>query len=640
MTRYLTPGVYRTAQVAALPAFVLVRTDVAGFVGFAERGPLPEDVGDDVDASRVALKIGSWKEFLVAFGGFRRAGYLAYAVRAFFENGGATCYVVRVAATTAANASDQPSQALFTLPAGAAAPVGTIGQVISPFRSDIQLAVGVALSIGDLVRLDGGGVSQLNHVAEVSPNGIRWTIPLDPHFAGGATLSRFAAACTIWAASRGNWANRIRLRVTPLGGDAFALRATVDTGATSLPTEDEFYRKLTLADPKADTFAPTVLARESSLVRMDAAVQSTAFDFSVDPRLASGQVYLQGGRDGVAAVTLRDFVGGPDDLRGLRLLEEIDEIAMIAVPDAVYQGAADAPPQPQPVDPCGPAPQPVADPAVADPTAKASGLADVDRRQIQIGMVDQCERLRYRIALLDPPDRLPIGTMQQWPSSEQLVTKSSRYSALFYPWLKVPDPLASDDTSRRVPPSGHVAGAYARNDLTIGVHHPPANLALEFVNDVAQSISDLQQEGLNENNVNAIRALPGRGIRIWGARSLAPAADAAWRFIHVRRLMSAIEETAERSSRWTVFQNNDDALRSSLKHSMSVLLEGIWAKGALTGARIADAFFVTCDATNNPQNVIDRGQVVCEVGVAIAAPMEFVVFEIRQEPSGAQVSES
>jgi Bacteriophage tail sheath protein len=628
MARYLTPGVYRTPQVAALPAFVLVRTDVAGFVGFAERGPLPEDIDGDFDAARVAVKIGSWKEFLVTFGGYLGTGYLAYAVRAFFENGGATCYVVRVGATTAANAGDRPAAAFFTLPAGAPTPVGTIDQIVSPFRSGFQPTGGAALGVGDLVRIDGGGVSQLNHVADVSAAGVLWTNPLESQIASGATLTRFAPACTIRAASRGDWANRIRLRITPLGGDAFALRATVDTGAISLPTEDEFYRRLTLADPAADTFAPTVLQRESTLIRMDVDVASAAMDLTVDPRLAAGQVYLQGGRDGLSAVTLRDFLGGPVDLRGLRLLEEIDEIE------------AEPPPQPQPVDPCEQAPNPVPDPRAADPTAIARPLAAADRHQVQIQMVDQCERLRYRVAILDPPDRLSITAMQRWPDVERLVTKSSRYAAVYYPWLKVPDPLAGGDASRRVPPSGHVAGAYANNDLTIGVHHPPANLELEFVNDVAQSISDLQQEGLNENDINAIRALPGRGIRIWGARSLAPAADAAWRFIHVRRLMSAIEETAERSSRWTVFQNNDDALRGSLKHSMSVLLEGIWAKGALKGARLADAFFVTCDATNNPQHVIDRGQVVCEVGVAVAAPMEFIVFEIRQEPSGAQVSES
>ncbi len=135
-------------------------------------------------------------------------------------------------------------------------------------------------------------------------------------------------------------------------------------------------------------------------------------------------------------------------------------------------------------------------------------------------------------------------------------------------------------------------------------------------------------------------AFPGRGIRVWGARSLASPRDSDWRFIHVRRLMSAIEETVQRSSRWAVFQNNNDALRNSLKHSLTVLLEGIWAKGGLQGTKPADAFYVKCDATNNPETVIDLGQLICQVGIAIAAPMEFLVFEIRQDAAGAQILEN
>lgn len=256
-------------------------------------------------------------------------------------------------------------------------------------------------------------------------------------------------------------------------------------------------------------------------------------------------------------------------------------------------------------------------------------------------MLDQCARLRYRVAVIDPPGGQQIGEVQSWALAHGLASsRASRFAALYYPWLDVPDLLQLQGISRPVPPSGHVAGAYAQTDLTYGVQKPPANVELQFVVDVEKAISDQQQQLLNLNNVNAIRAFPGRGIRVWGARSLAPVQDEDWRFIHVRRLMSAIEETLQRSSRWTVFQSNDRALRSSLSHSLNVLLEEIWARGGLKGNKPADAFFVTCDDTNNPQSVIDRGQLICQVGVAIAAPMEFLVFEIRQDASGSQILEN
>jgi phage tail sheath protein FI len=314
---------------------------------------------------------------------------------------------------------------------------------------------------------------------------------------------------------------------------------------------------------------------------------------------------------------------------------------MIAVPDAVFE-APDVlqAPSPQP-DPCVKAsdarPNPVAD----DPTAILTALTPQQTIQLQSAMIDQCQRLRYRVAILDTPDKLQISQAQNWPGSQGLVfSPPSRFAAIYYPWMMAPDALELAGPTRSVPASGYVAGAYAFNDLTYGVQRPPGNVELQFVMDVQRDISDLQQAGLNLNDVNAIRAFPGRGIRVWGARSLAEQGDEDWRFIHVRRLMSAIEATVERSTGWVVFQNNTDALRKSLTHSLNVLLRGIWAKGGLKGNQPQEAYYVKCDAKNNPQTVVDRGQLICEIGVAIAAPMEFLVFEIRQDASGAQILEN
>jgi hypothetical protein len=544
-----------------------VRTDIAGFVGYCERGPLPiaSDFPDGkFKPEQVALKITSWKQFQANFGGFLPYGYLAYAVRAFFENGGNTCYVARVAAVAADRGSDWPALAAVPLPS------------------------------------------------------------VDPRHPVGA---RFVAT------SRGSWGNQVQLQITPLDAGSFALRAIVNLGPGIPPAEAEFYRRLSL-DPKDPNYAGAILAQQSNLVRLD----TGPLPFVQGGALQGGQVSLTGGTDGLAQATVQDFTGGLDDLRGLRLLEAIDEVSILAVPDAVFrEPAAPPPPPPPPPDPCDGFPQPKPAGAVNE---VHNALNAADGLQVQQAMIDQCQRLRYRVALIDPPDQLQIDTVQTWLFNSGLITRFSLYAALYYPWLKVPDPLQPLGNTRRVPPSGAVAGAYAYNDLTFGVQRPPANLELDWTTDVGQAISDAQQGDLNQNNINALRVFPGRGIRIWGARSLANEDNTEWRFIHVRRLMSAIEETVEHQSRWAVFQNNDNALRASLKHSMEVLLEGIWAAGGLKGGTPAQAFYVKCDSANNPQDVIDRGQLICEVGIAVAAPMEFIVFQIRQDATGTVVEES
>jgi phage tail sheath protein FI len=274
----------------------------------------------------------------------------------------------------------------------------------------------------------------------------------------------------------------------------------------------------------------------------------------------------------------------------------------------------------------------------ADPTGIPATLSDSDRVSLQMLMIEQCERLRFRFAILDTPAALQLITMQNWPSQQGLINQSAAFAALYYPWLMVTDPLSTTGALKSLPPSGFVAGVCASMDLSVGVWKPPANVELTIAVDVAQAMTDAQQGPLNDAQVNVIRTFPGRGIRIWGARTLA--ADDSWEFVNVRRLISAIEETVLRSSRWAVFQVNNTALRKALTHSLTVLLGAIWRSGGLAGNTGDEAFYVKCDDTNNPQLIIDAGQVICKVGVAAAAPMEFLVFQVRQDPSGGTVMES
>jgi phage tail sheath protein FI len=209
---------------------------------------------------------------------------------------------------------------------------------------------------------------------------------------------------------------------------------------------------------------------------------------------------------------------------------------------------------------------------------------------------------------------------------------------VYYPWLLVPDELGIEGPNRTVPPCGHVAGAYAYTDNQSGVQKPPANVELQFTSDVQVAVTNQQQGLLNSAGINVSRPFAGRGIRVWGARSISR--DRNWVYIHTRRLMSMIEDSVEQATRWVVFRTNDDDLRRTVTHSLNVFLRSIWLTGGLQGTGTTDSYFVKCDSTNNTQSSIDAGQLICQVGVAIAAPMEFLVFEMRRSVAGAQVVEA
>jgi hypothetical protein len=674
---YLTPGVYRQPQPAPAPGVALVRTDVAGFVGYAERGPLPNDLQhprgpdggpyDPTGPEELAVCVTSWKEFVANFGGFLAGGCLAYAVRGFFANGGTTCYVVRVAAVDAEKEGDRPRTALFRLPGAV-----TVARLDKPALagqgaiSVVDLDKGDPVKVGDELVLQGalqGATHAPAEFCQVAGRNGNWLTLVGqlkaPHDCG-ATVARGADdAVTVEARSPGQWGNRLRLTVTPLTGATtyrdFALRVAVEGASDpSLPREEEYYNHLSLDD---NAFSLEKRVNQfSNLIRVNPVSDNVVHLVDAPPRLPKPE---DRGRDGVAAVKVGDFTG--DDAaggalpyrRGLRLLEEIDDVAILCVPDAVFSPPAEVRKPPDtPADPCKAMPKakPVVTPAdPPDPTATPPARVPSDTDTIYRAMFGQCERRRDRVAVLDPPAR--PSRNPTYRASESQPTEwqkavltwrqgyTERFAALYYPWLRVPDPLGVTGPNREVPPSGYVAGVYAATDNQYGVQQPPANVALSLATDVAEDVTALQQEELNYNGINAIRPFPNRGIRVWGARSLADPTDLAWRFIHVRRLMSMIEQSVDYSTRWAVFESNTDALRRALAHSLSVFLEGIWRRGGLQGTVPAEGFYVKCDDTNNPQAVIDAGQVVCEVGVAVAAPMEFLVFAIRQSVDGADVTE-
>jgi phage tail sheath protein FI len=253
---------------------------------------------------------------------------------------------------------------------------------------------------------------------------------------------------------------------------------------------------------------------------------------------------------------------------------------------------------------------------------------DTQMRDLQGKMIAHCENAGDRMAIIDcPPDMLPQDILE-WRMNT--AGYDSKFAALYYPWIEVQNPLTNQPML--IPPSGHVAGVWCRTDSNRGVHKAPANEVAMGVNGLGFQITQAEQGGLNKVGINCIRSFPGRGIRIWGARTLS--SDPEWRYINVRRLFNYVAESIMEGTQWSVFEPNDEKLWIQLKIAVSNFLTRTWNEGALFGSSPSEAFFVKCDSETNPPEVIEAGQVICEIGIAPVKPAEFVIFRLSQFSGG------
>jgi phage tail sheath protein FI len=255
-------------------------------------------------------------------------------------------------------------------------------------------------------------------------------------------------------------------------------------------------------------------------------------------------------------------------------------------------------------------------------------------RALQEQLIGQCERLKDRMAILDIPrfndQEMTPAEVPNWRNQF-----STKYASLYYPWLMVPDPLRLGGLLRPIPPSGHVAGMYARVDQRVGVHKPPANEVLEGTRDVSTAVDDVDHGGLNEQGVNVIRSYSGRGVRVAGARTLSQ--DSEWRFVNVRRLLIMIAEAIDEGTQWTVFEPNNPDLWREVDRVVRSFLDGLWRRGTLDGATAEEAYLVRCDETTNPAEVTERGQMICLMGVQPPWPAEFVIVRIGKTENGTEI---
>lgn len=524
MPTYLSPGVYVEEVARGARPIEGVGTSVAAFVGLAPRGPLNEPT-----------LVTNWSQYVASFGDFTDGYYLAHSVYGFFNNGGSTCYVVRVGGASLENADGADGAS----PENAGATGGAAARGL-PFGHPSHLG---AFSIAAIAA--GRGPITVE-VADAEGDGPAERFRLLVRD-GGEVAETFDV--TARRGSRAYVVTQVRERSR--------LVVVTEPASGGVATRPE-NQTVTLAPPP-EPAAPAVV-------------------MPADPGMT-------------------EYIGDSADRTGFGGLEAIDEITMVAAPDlmAAYQRGA---------------------------------INDEAARAVQLALIAHCELMGDRVAIIDPPPGLNARDIRRW--RQDVARYDSHYAALYYPWVKVFDP--STGRTKVVPPSGHVAGIWARNDAERGVHKAPANEVVRGAVDLEMQITRGEQDVLNPIGVNCIRSFPGRGIRVWGARTLS--SDPAWRYLNIRRYFNYLEESILIGTQWVVFEPNDGMLWARIRRNVSAFLTNEWRGGALFGARVEESFYVKCDEETNPPESVDLGRVICEIGVAPVKPAEFVIFRLAQESSG------
>lgn len=354
---------------------------------------------------------------------------------------------------------------------------------------------------------------------------------------------------------------------------------------------DESFGNLRLSGDHPSSIV-NALASRSQLVRARA-LDGLGTDLTKFPVPKAGSwLTLANGDDSYATLSVADFVGedgGSGKRTGIVALEDIDEVAICAVP-GVWSGT------------------------------------------VESALITHCELLKDRFAVLDPQDGLDMEGIQQFRERYD-----TRYAALYHPWLVTRDLSTNRDTE--VPPSGHIAGIYARTDVERGVHKAPANVVIRGIkpaDGLAQDITKRHQDLLNPKGINALRSFPGLGQRVWGARTLS--SDSSWKYVNVRRLFLFLEESIDEGTQWVVFEPNDEALWALVRQTVTNFLTTVWRSGALAGTTADEAFFVACDRTTMTEDDLANGRLICVIGVAPVFPAEFVIFRIQQKTRETQLA--
>ncbi len=646
MLSYKTPAVY-IEELPTTGPIEGVGTSTAAFIGAALKGPIV-----------VPTKITNWTQFKDTFGSYilapRLMHFMAYAVRGFFDNGGTVAYIVR--ASTAAQAfADLPDRAQanpLTAVRIQAKDAGTAGNGIKVTVQDANIvpqaqnaqvlraaatisgsaanvvtlanAADAALfAVGDLVTIDGTaevpnpiqgimgaqlrlanafstnyGGNKTVRIADLTAGQATFRVQTGDGIEPGSSLTLSGGAKSENVVVGGVSGQFITLDAGLANGYSLAaanagLVAIVSNEFTlvvALGAQQEIWPNLAMDPRHSRYFAHTVASAWVDAIEPP----SPTVQLPPNNRPLAGQKQLAGGADD----SLNGLLPLVNYTDALDTLEKVDDVNIVCMP----------------------------------------GLTS---NAVQSALVTHCEKMSDRFAILDSQPGTPPFGQGSVLSQEATVASVRGYAALYYPWIKIVDPSsATGDVNILVPPSGHVAGVFARSDTERGVHKAPANEPVRTAFGLARTVDAIEQGELNIGGVDVLRIFSGQALPlVWGARTTA-AKESDWRYVNVRRLLLFIEQSIKVGLRWAVFEPNDLGLWKRLTRTLTEFLTRVWRSGALFGATADQAFYVKIDEENNPPSVRDLGQVIIEIGVAPVRPAEFVVVRIGIWDGGSQVTES
>ncbi len=654
MPEYLAPGVFVEEVSFRQRTIEGVSTSTTGFVGPARFGPIhgePPLLTSFADFERIYGGLDPIRP-----GGTEQPNYLAHAVRSYFEEGGRRLYVSRIYNTPDAVSPPTHDEGRSIWPAPDASPPDPGFRLTArhPGRAG-DMRIQITLRMGQNTLMTGANGPELR--------GVR---PFDTVLAvptGSPPASPPGSNAQFYWAERfiddGTGRETFRLRQDTAGSEPAADSWTdldqvsdvrvVTMSMLILPPgrfADElsfeglaFHRdhpgaaETVLSDDperrSTELFTPLILNTNadngSALANSIAGLTNAAGDSLIDvleaaigaqplpaearaaaeaspPRTpvvrlptdaeVSAVLSLSGGEDGQALLDA-DYEGEEDDPKsGLAVLEDLEDISIVAAPGSSANNAIS--------------------------------------NAVIGSLISHAERMRYRVAILDCERGMTPGEVRELRG-----TIDSTRAALYYPWVTVDDPLAVGTPSELLlPPSGFMAGIYARSDNDRGVHKAPANEVVRGALNFEFLINTRQQEALNPEGINCLRFFEGRGFRVWGARTVS--SDPEWRYLNVRRYFAYLERSIDRGTQWTVFEPNGPRLWDNLERTVEDFLYNEFVSGRLAGRSPQQAFFVRCDETTMTQNDRDNGRLVCLIGVAPLRPAEFVIFRIGQKTADAR----
>ena len=584
MAEYLSPGVYVEEYDSGATPMQGVSTSTAGFVGLAERGPVigqPQLVTSFADYKRM---YGGYLS-QAAYGSNR---FLPYAVEQFFANGGARAYIMRavpgdakaasftsgVLKITAANPGAWAEDMRVVLSPASKAKT----QVLSVSGADLTLKNADGFNPGDVVELFDGRTTAHATIKSVLDK----VITLD-------------APCTLDVADTkvgtAKYIKTCEITITVRLGDNVEV-------FENLSLKPEALNNIVAKTAKSDLIGVEVLEvkapapapakekdKDGKEIPAPAAPKASIVPFALCGGNGADLVLtLQGGSNGsVLTVTPDAFLGqddGPGKRTGLQAFQENGNVSIMAIPG-------------------------------------------VTAPEVQASLIAFCENKKSCFAILDVP--MELKKTNDVANFRDMY--DSTYAAMYHPWLEMYD--AGSKRSAYFPPSGAMAGIYARTDIERGVHKAPANEVVRGCTGLSCAYNEGEQDILNPIGVNLIRSFTGRGIRVWGARTIS--SNGLWKYLNVRRLFIYVEESIKANTNWVVFEPNSTTLWNRVTRTIETFLATCWRDGALAGSTPSEAFFVECGPTTMTQDDIDNGRLICQIGIAPVKPAEFVIFRITQK---------